>query len=101
LSLGFQGQYIGRPEEREKVIHQLATVLIKTRKQIKPLRKKPVLPAKKQARVAFFIPTWMIVSVTAALLLVIWFGTSVSMRSLSKKPVKVLNSLQTDRTDQY
>ncbi|MBN1602730.1 MAG: type IVB secretion system protein IcmH/DotU [Chitinispirillaceae bacterium] len=102
LSLGFQGQYIGRPEEREKVIHQLATVLIKTRLQIKPSRKKPVVPTKKQqARVAFFIPTWMIVSVTAALLLIIWLGTSVSMRSLSKKPVKVITNQQTDRTDQY
>jgi type VI secretion system protein ImpK len=98
LSLGFQGQYLGRPEEREKVIHQLATVLIKTRLQIKPPRKKPVVTLKRQNRVAFFIPMWMITTVTAAVILIIWLGTSISIRSLSKKPIKVVTSQYTDMT---
>jgi type VI secretion system protein ImpK len=101
LSLGFQGQYIGRAEEREKVIHQLATVLIKTRMQTKPSRKKTVVPQKRQARVAFFIPVWMITSITAVVVVIIWLGTSISIRSLSKKPVNAISSQQMDKTDQH
>ncbi|HEX2959366.1 MAG TPA: type IVB secretion system protein IcmH/DotU [Chitinispirillaceae bacterium] len=101
LSLGFQGQYLGRAEEREKVIHQLATVLIKTRMQTRPSRKKTVVPQKRQMRVAFFIPLWMITTVTAAVVVIIWLGTSISVRSLSKKPVKIISSQQADKNDHY
>jgi type VI secretion system protein ImpK len=99
LSLGFQGQYLGMTEERERVIHQLATVLIKTRIQARPARKKTVVPQKRQTRVAYFIPMWMIASVTAVVVAVIWLGTSMSINSLSKKPVKVISLQQGDNNN--
>lgn len=89
LALGFQGQYLGKTEEREKVIHQLATVLIKTRMQTRHNRKKSHAVSKKIPRVAFFIPNWLITSSAIAAALLIWFGTSVSIRSLSEKPITV------------
>lgn len=89
LALGFQGEYLGKTEEREKVIHQLATVLIKTRMQNRPGRKKSTAASKKTPRVAFFVPTWLITSITIAVAMVIWFGISVSMRSQSHKPISV------------
>jgi type VI secretion system protein ImpK len=88
LTLGFQGQYLGKTEEREKVIHQLATVLIKTRMHNRPTRKK-VSASKKTPRVAYFVPAWLITSITVAAALVIWFATSVSIRSLSQKPINI------------
>ncbi len=100
LTLGFQGQYFGRTEEREKVIHQLATVLIKTRMQIKPKRKKQVVFTKKHSRVAFFMPAWLITSITAVISLIIWLVASFSMHSLSQKPVNAVSQF-TEITDQY
>ncbi|HEX3020582.1 MAG TPA: type IVB secretion system protein IcmH/DotU [Chitinispirillaceae bacterium] len=93
LSLGFQGQYLGRTEEREKVIHQLATVLIKTRMQTRPHRKKTIVNLKRQPRVAFFIPTWLIASITIATAAIIWLGNSISIRSLSQKSVKNISQI--------
>jgi type VI secretion system protein ImpK len=101
LSLGFQGQYLGKTEEREKVIHQLATVLIKTRMQTRPNRKKPVVVSKKTPRVAFFVPTWLITSIAIATALVIWFGTSISIRSLSQKPINLKTNQFSEINDNH
>jgi type VI secretion system protein ImpK len=86
LALGFQGKYLDKTEEREKVIRELATILISTRKKTRSLQKKQVaIP--KRTHVAFFLPTWMIAAITTAIALCIWFGASVSTRSFSKKTV--------------
>ena len=100
LSLGFQGKFIGRTEEREKVIHQLATILIKTRMQTRPSRKKPAaIPGR--PRVAFFLPTWLIMSAAAVILLFIWFGTSISTRSYSQKTIRFLTDRHAVSTERF
>jgi type VI secretion system protein ImpK len=101
LSLGFQGQYLGKTEEREKVIHQLATVLIKTRKQTKPPRKKTVINPRKQQRIAFFVPTWAMTTLTIGVVLIIWFGTSISIHSLSNKPIKINNNKYSETIEHF
>lgn len=100
LTLGFQGQYIGRTDEREKVIHQLATVLIKTRMQTKPKRKKQVVFPKKHPRKAFFVPMWSIISFTTVISLIVWLVTSFSINSLSQKSINAMSQF-TEASDSY
>lgn len=86
LTLGFQGKYLDKTEEREKIIRELATVLINTRKKTHSLQKKQVAIPKRPP-VGFFLPTWLIVTITAAIVIGIWFGASVSTRSFSKNTI--------------
>ena len=84
LALGFQGKFLDKTEERENVIRELATVLINTRKKTRSLQKKPVAVPRK-SRVGFYLPTWLIITISTAMLVCIWFVASLSTRSFSKK----------------
>ena len=93
LALGFQGKYLDKTEERENVIRELAAVLINTRKKTRSLQKKPVAIPRK-THVKFFLPTWLIITISTALVICIWFAASASTRSFSKKTSTVIINQQ-------
>jgi type VI secretion system protein ImpK len=102
LSLGFQGKYLDDSEEREKVIRQLATVLINTRTQTRPLWKKPVAPPRiKKQHTAFIMPLWLAATITMVVVVSIWIGVSVATRSFSNKTIHLLTVRHSELTDRY
>jgi type VI secretion system protein ImpK len=95
LALGFEGKFLGQTDEREKVIRQLATVLINTRKRTRLQRRIPEI-APKRKHVALFLPIWLILTITAGIAVVVWLGASMVKRSYSHKTISSLNNRSLD-----
>jgi type VI secretion system protein ImpK len=100
LALGFEGKHLGQMDEREKVIRRLATVLINTRKQTRLQRKSPETVLKKK-RAAFFLPPWLIMTITAGVAVMVWMGASIATRSFSQKIIRSIAVRHSEATNPY
>ncbi|MBD3317597.1 MAG: hypothetical protein GF344_17550 [Chitinivibrionales bacterium] len=91
LSLGFHGKYLENSEEREKIISNLAKVLIRTRRQSKPRRSEPkAAPAKK--RMNYSIPGWAYAIAAVVAIAIGWGLAHMSTDAASTKTIRAVNA---------
>lgn len=91
LTLGFEGKYLDKDEEREKIIYRCAKTLL----QIKKNRKKPSpAPAPKSPpivkRHAPVIPLWTLILIAVIIIISGWTSAVISVNSHLKKTVQAI-----------
>jgi type VI secretion system protein ImpK len=88
LCLGFKGKYLDKPDKLKAIIKKLPKIIFTSRPAASKPATIPKTKEKKARQIIPNVPTWLIASVTAAAIVILWVGTVVATRHFSLRELQ-------------